>query len=152
MRTGTNVELYVVLADDDIQDHVQLKEAIRDCGLNHIVSSVYTGRQLLDLLYHKNYYKTQYRNNADLIILCLSIQSINGWDALARIRADKEFDAVPIIALTTRLTEKSIEKAKASGVQKIYAKPVSKEEWKEIVSDACLFASVLKHSKTREHQ
>ena len=58
----------------------------------------------------------------ELIIMDLRLPRMNGWDAIAAIRAD--FDDLPIIALTGDTSREDRERATSAGADLFIAKPI----------------------------
>jgi CheY-like chemotaxis protein len=99
-KTKLGIELYIVVADDDIQDHQLIGKAVKKCNLNHIVTSVYNGVQLMNLLLKKEFYKTDTTRIPDLIILNLKMPVLDGFGALSEIKKHQELKNIPIYTLS----------------------------------------------------
>jgi CheY-like chemotaxis protein len=137
MPTSTDVQLYIIMADDVPDDHLFFKNAIKACDLNHIVSSVYTGGQLLDILFSKNVYRTEADRHPDLIILSLTLPVKSGWDALREISRHECLKSVRIVALVDKMTENERETAKELGINVFLDKPLSDLDWQTLALDTC---------------
>ena len=136
-RIGTNVDLYVVIADDDIEDHKLITRAVTDCDLNHIVSSVYNGSQLMNLLQKKEFYKSDNMRLPDLIILDLQMPIMNGFEVLEEIKNRNEFKGIPIFVLSDSIDDLDETKAVTLGAKKFFTKPYSYTEIKSIMKGIC---------------
>ncbi len=79
-----------------------------------------------------------------LILLDMMMPVMDGYEAAARIAADPEFDAIPVIALTARAMKGDLEKTLEAGCDDYVAKPVSRQllldkirEWLERPAEEC---------------
>src|SRR3954464_9115959 len=91
--------LYFAIAEDDIVIHDRLKSCIKQYDLNFIVTSVFNGLQLLDLLLKRGYYTTNTYRPPDVIILDLDMQLMDGLEALREIKKHGEIKNIPVYAL-----------------------------------------------------
>src|SRR5437868_8471624 len=121
--TEKNSDLYIVVADDDIEDHSQIKKAIKECDLNYIVTSVFNGLQLIDLLLKRDYYKTDTFRKPDAIFLDLRMRVMDGFEVLSQIKEYENLNTIPIYIFTVSDQEKDRKKALALGATAFYTKP-----------------------------
>lgn len=63
--------------------------------------------------------------NPNLVLLDLSMPVMDGWETRARIRAQPDFQAVPIIALTAHAMAGDRERALAAGFDGYLSKPIN---------------------------
>jgi two-component system, cell cycle response regulator DivK len=63
-------------------------------------------------------------NLPDLILMDISIPTIDGWEATQRLKADDNTKMIPIIALTAHALEEDRQKALQAGCDGYLAKPV----------------------------
>ena len=92
----------ILLADDDIDEHIFFKEAINKINvIGHNVISVYDGVQLLDYMQRKGSYKNSKGPTPDLIILDLNMPIMDGFNTVKEIKAIDEHSDIPIYVLST---------------------------------------------------
>ena len=132
-----HVSLYIVVADDDPEDHALVKNALSDCNLNHIMSSVYNGTQLMNLLYKKGFYKNESLKKPDMIILDLRMPIMSGLEALKKIKSDVNLKDIPVYVLSDNTDEEVIKQVKELGALECYQKPLDFEELKSLVHTMC---------------
>jgi CheY-like chemotaxis protein len=132
-----NVQLWIVLADDDVEYHELVKRAAKECNLNHLISSVYNGRQLLDLLLKKGVYKTEYNKVPDGILLDLEMKVEGGYKALEVIKTTPSLKDIPVYIITKGTSAMDKETAIKLGARDFMEKPVDIEDIKRIIFKLC---------------
>lgn len=65
------------------------------------------------------------RERPDLVLLDVVMPRMNGFEACAKLKAQKETEAIPVIMVTTRGEESSVETGFASGAADYVTKPVN---------------------------
>jgi CheY-like chemotaxis protein len=118
--------LYIVVAGDDINDHQAIKNAFKEHNLSYIVTSVFNGQQLMNLLLKEEFYRTDSYRKPDLIILDLKMKVMNGLEVLDKIQSYQSLSDIPIFILNSGA--ENDEKILASGVKQIFKKPLRSEE------------------------
>ncbi|MBU2591798.1 MAG: response regulator [Nitrospinota bacterium] len=139
---GGEEAIQILVADDDLEDCMLLKEAWQDFLLINNLSFVHNGEELLDYLHKRGEYKDAPR--PDLILLDLNMPKKDGREALIEIKADSALKSIPIVVLTTSSAEEDINKTYQRGISGFITKPVTfdglvavlrtlKKYWVEIV-------------------
>lgn len=59
----------------------------------------------------------------DIVIMDLAMPVLDGWEAIAQMKAHPRMQQIPVIALTGHATEESIERARAAGADAVLTKP-----------------------------
>lgn len=109
-----------MIAEDDPDDRLLLKEAFQEAGSSNVLVFVDNGQDLIDHL-----------NNArkgslpGLILLDLNMPRKNGMEALKEIKSDPELRRIPVIVLTTSKMPEDIENSYGHGVNCFINKPTS---------------------------
>lgn len=129
--------LHIVVADDDHDDYLLIKEAVRMCNQTHVVSAVYNGEQLLDLLQSHRRHKRNQRRLPDLIILDLLMPIKDGLETLRIIKADPMFRDVPVYILSASQDDSLMKKAIELGAEHFFRKPQMFEDLLDTVSEIC---------------
>ncbi len=86
---------------------------------NHDVTMAEHGRIALELLEQKSF---------DLIFMDMQMPEMDGFEATRRIRADRRWRNLPVIAMTAHALEGDRERCIAAGMDDYIAKPVKAEE------------------------
>jgi two-component system response regulator len=115
-----------LMADDDADDRLLIKEAFQESLISNSIYFVEDGVQLMDYLRKQG----QYANPAeaptpDLILLDLNMPRKDGREALAEIKSDAHLRYIPIVVLTTSKAEEDIMRSYDIGAASYITKPVT---------------------------
>lgn len=116
----------ILVADDDEDDRLMTRDALRDVRLHNDLRFVIDGVDLMDYLTRQG----RHSDPADsprpgLILLDLNMPRMDGREALAKIKDDPELRAIPVIVLTTSKAEEDIVRSYDLGVNSFITKPVT---------------------------
>ena len=123
------IELRILIADDDADDRMLIEDAFAESGLGSRRDYVEDGVELLQYLKAEG--KWSRRNAAELpavILLDLNMPRMDGWSALARLKADPVLRRIPVVVLTTSAGENDIRRTYDLGVNSFISKPVTFED------------------------
>jgi len=118
-------EIEILIADDDAEDTMLIKDALKESRLKNGVQSVENGEELM--LYLRNEGKYSDKNKyptPGIVLLDLNMPKKDGREALKEIKADKNLRTIPIVVLTTSKAEEDILKTYNLGVSSFITKPV----------------------------
>ena len=118
---------FILMADDDADDRMLMKEALEENELPHYIDFVVDGAELLDYLHKRGKFVNQ-SLRPNLIILDLNMPKVDGREALGYIKSHVELKRIPVVILTTSKAEEDIVKAYDLGVNSFICKPVRFEE------------------------
>lgn len=114
----------ILIAEDDEEDLLFIRDALEECQYTGDVRSVKDGEELMDYLHRLGRYARP--GNAprpDLILLDLRMPKKDGFEALREIRADSRLQSIPVVVLTTSRVEWDIQNSYALGANAYLAKP-----------------------------
>ena len=115
--------LSIVLADDDPDDQLLIREAFRKTDLSEAITIANDGVELLDYLdLHRG---AGAARRPDLILLDLNMPRMDGREALAAIKGDPDLRTIPVVVLTTSGDEDDILKTYLLGASSYIRKPVT---------------------------
>jgi CheY-like chemotaxis protein len=118
----------ILVADDDTDDRVLIKEALEENRLANDLHFVENGEELIDYLYHRGKYAGMKDSpRPGLILLDLNMPKKDGREALKEIKADSSLRQIPIVVLTTSKAEEDIYRSYDLGVNSFISKPVTFE-------------------------
>ncbi len=116
----------LLLADDDPDDRLLVKDALEESHLVADLRSVEDGEELMEYLHRRGRYTDPNTSpHPDLILLDLKMPRKSGHQALEEIKATPELRCIPIVVLTTSKAEEDIARAYASGANSFIVKPTS---------------------------
>ena len=126
--------IIILMADDDPDDCLMIKEALEESPLACDLYYVEDGEELMDYLNHRGKYSAPETSpTPGLILLDLNMPKKDGREALKEIKADQELKRIPIVVLTTSKAEEDIQRTYNLGVNSFISKPVSFESLVEIM-------------------
>ena len=123
----------IIIADDDSDDRLLIREALREYSPLVDTVEVEDGVELLQMM--GRYEKNSARPHA--IILDINMPRMDGVDALAILRARHMLPDVPIFVLSTMRDRNRVQESLQYGVAGVCTKPNSHSELKSIIRDFC---------------
>jgi CheY-like chemotaxis protein len=124
----------ILLADDDIDEHIFFKEAINKINVvGHNVISVYDGVQLLDYLLRRGLYKNSNGPVPDLIILDLNMPLMDGFQVIKELKALEDFKNIPLYVLSTSGNVSHINTCRELGCSGYFQKQVKNDKLTKII-------------------
>ena len=123
----------ILLADDDPDDRMLVREAFEESHLLNTLETVEDGEELMDYLHQKGEFAGKPMPN--LILLDLNMPRKNGMEALEEIKADQNLRRIPIVILTTSKAEEDIIRTYDLGVNSFVVKPVTFESLVDLVKE-----------------
>ena len=122
----------ILLADDDADDRLLVREAFEENHLLNVMDTVEDGEELMDYLYRRGKF-TANAVRPSMILLDLNMPRKSGLEALREIRADADLRSIPVVVLTTSKAEEDIIRSYELGVNSFIVKPVTFESLVELV-------------------
>ena len=109
----------ILLVDDDMRNVFALSSVLESYDMKVIVGK--NGKEAIEKL-HKH------ADEIDLVLMDIMMPEMNGYEAMERIRKEKRFEKLPIIALTAKAMKGDREKCLAAGANEYLSKPVEKDK------------------------
>ncbi len=110
-------DLRIVMAEDDEDDQVLARDALREVGVKTPVDFVADGEALL------TYLRQETMINPTLIVLDLNMPRMNGHETLSEIRADSYLPHIPVVVFTTSGRDEDIMMSYRLGANAYITKP-----------------------------
>jgi CheY-like chemotaxis protein len=116
----------ILMADDDAEDCMLVREALRENGRPHELAFVRDGEELLDYLCRRGEYQgAKDLPRPDLILLDLKMPKKDGREALRELKTNPRFRQIPVVVLTTSTDRDDIGFCYDMGVNSYITKPVT---------------------------
>jgi CheY-like chemotaxis protein len=125
----------ILMADDDPDDRMLMKEALEENNLPHSILFVEDGAELLDYLHRSGKFTVGPTMIPDLILLDLNMPKIDGREALSKIKSNATLRRIPIVVLTTSSADEDIINAYDLGVNSFICKPARFNELVDVARE-----------------
>jgi CheY-like chemotaxis protein len=121
-----NKKISILIADDDPDDRLMIKEALENKRLANPLQFVEDGQEVMDYLYNRGKFCSTSGNPLPgLIFLDLNMPKKDGREVLQEIKANPDFCRIPIVVLTTSKAEEDILRSYNLGANSFISKPVT---------------------------
>lgn len=121
----------ILIADDDADDRLLVKDAFQESHVVNNLRFVENGVELLDYLRKQGKYKDA-ADFPDLVLLDLNMPRKDGREVLQEIKNDPSLRHLPVVILTTSKAEEDILRSYDMGAAGYITKPVTFEGLIEI--------------------
>ena len=121
--SGRGPGVTILIADDDEDDRLMLRDALREAQLEPDLRFVVDGVELMDFLHRRGDYADAPR--PALILLDLNMPRMDGREALAAVKSDADLRKIPVVVLTTSKDATDVDRAYDLGVNAFITKPVT---------------------------
>lgn len=92
----------ILIAEDDPDDRLIIKDAFEEAGVHHVIHYVEDGQELMDYLCLRGKYSwPNHSSRPGIILLDLNMPKKNGQDALREIKSDQNLKRIPVVVMTT---------------------------------------------------
>jgi CheY-like chemotaxis protein len=116
----------ILIADDDPDDRMLMREALQESQLPCDVRFVADGEELMEYLCRRGQYaEPASAPRPGLILLDLNMPRKDGREVLKEIDADPILRRIPIVVLTTSKSEEDIDHSYRLGANSYITKPVT---------------------------
>ena len=116
----------ILLADDDADDRMLARDALKESRLANDLRHVENGEELMDYLHRRGDYADPEKSpTPGLILLDLNMPRKDGREALREIKSDAKLRHIPVVVLTTSKAEEDIYRTYDLGVNSFITKPVT---------------------------
>ena len=125
----------ILMADDDGEDCLLVRDALRETGRACNLNFVHNGEELFDYLRQEGEYVEERKAPwPDLILLDLKMPRKDGRETLRDLKADPHWRSIPVIVLTTSTADDDVMFCYDRGVNSYVTKPSTFRELVEILT------------------
>lgn len=123
----------ILIAEDDPDDRLFIRRALRENKIPNTVREVENGVELLDYLRgHGTFASVGAARRPGLILLDLNMPRKSGREVLREIKSDPELRAIPVVVLTTSDAESDVTYSYSAGANAYITKPASLSDLLEL--------------------
>ena len=134
MKIQNPKPLTLLLAEDDPDDCLLVRQALEKSRLISDLRCVEDGEDLLDYLRHRGKFADPKQSpRPGLILLDLNMPRKDGREALQEIKSDPRLRAIRVIVMTTSKAEEDVVRSYDLSAASYIAKPVTFERLVEVV-------------------
>lgn len=132
-KTGKHCS--ILMADDDGEDCLLVRDALRETGRACDLHFVHNGEELFDYLRREGeYVELPESPLPDLILLDLKMPRKDGRETLRELKADPSWRSIPVIVLTTSTADDDVLFCYDRGVNSYLTKPATFRELIEMLT------------------
>lgn len=119
-------DFFVLMADDDADDCLLVRDAFRESGFPVRFFCVEDGEELMAYLRRRGRFSDAAQHPfPDLLLLDLNMPRMDGREALRSIKSDPRLRRLPIVVLSTSKEEHDVRAVYVSGASSFLTKPAS---------------------------
>ena len=132
--TPQGKRITILLAEDDADDRLLVKEALAEGRVLNDLRAVEDGEELLDYLRRQGRYADPEESpRPGLVLLDLNMPRKDGREALREIKADPDLKRIPVVVMTTSKAEEDVLRSYDLGANSYVTKPVTFERLVELM-------------------
>ncbi len=120
-------QLNILLADDDTDDCIFFKDALKDLAIPTTLATMHNGEQLMD------YLATEANNLPHVLFLDLNMPRKNGFECLSEIKSSEKLKHLPVIIFSTSFEQEVVNLLYKNGAHYFIRKPSIFSQFKAIV-------------------
>lgn len=126
----------ILVADDDADDRMMIRDAFHENRLANDLRFVEDGEELMDYLHKRGKFSdAKSCPRPGLILLDLNMPKKDGRESLKEIKENESLRGIPIVVLTTSKAEEDIYRTYNLGVNSFITKPVTFDALVSITRD-----------------
>jgi len=125
MTADTTRPPIVLMAEDDEEDRMMVRDALAEAAPGLQLECVENGEDLLDYLRQRGRWAGVAAPRPGLVLLDLNMPRMDGREALRELKADPGLRALPVVVLTTSREEEEVARSYSLGANSFIRKPVT---------------------------
>ncbi len=125
------------MVDDDPEDILLIREAIKEIAPNIKFRSVNNGQELMEYLSLATGSAKNAKNPCpEIILLDLNMPKKNGFEALDEVKSDLALKDIPVVVLSTSTSRDDVNRSYKLGANTFIQKPQTYDELLTVMSQA----------------
>jgi two-component system response regulator len=133
----------ILLAEDSPADAEMSIDALREANLANPIVHVEDGVEVLDYLYARGAYAGRKDGMPSVLLLDIKMPRMDGLEVLQKIRADDQFQRLPIVILSSSREESDLARSWDLGVNAYVVKPVDVDQFFNAIKTLGTFWAVI---------
>lgn len=126
----------ILMADDDLDDHELVRDAMEQTELANELRCVGSGEQLLDYLHRRGQFDALTpASRPGVILLDVDMPGLDGFETLRAIKATPALRDIPIVMLSTSRAEADVRESYELGASSYVQKPATFPELVAVLHD-----------------
>jgi len=121
----------ILIAEDNDDDVVMLREAFAKVEYSTILNVVKDGEEALIYLRRQGRYKDS--KQPDILLLDINMPKKNGFEVLKEIKSDQRLQNLPVTMLTSSNEEEDIARSYSEGACSYLIKPVNFSDFQKLI-------------------
>jgi CheY-like chemotaxis protein len=127
----TNGAIDILLAEDNEDDVLMIREAFDGATVANIVEVVSDGEQVMRYLRRQSPYEKA--RAPELMLLDINMPRKDGFEVLDEVKADPKLRHLPVVMLTTSHREEDVVRSYSHGACSYVTKPIDFKQFEEVV-------------------
>ena len=136
-------EVTILLAEDDQGHALLIERNLRRANIANRIITVGDGQAALECLFGEGKWAGEEPIGPMLVLLDLNMPVLDGYQVIARMKADARTKRTPIIVLTTTDDHREVDRCYELGCNAYVTKPVDYEQFGKAVHALGLFLSIV---------
>jgi CheY-like chemotaxis protein len=125
---------YILLVEDNPDDIALTQIAFKKCRIAQNLIITRDGEEALDFIYCRGQYAGRDpKNDPQVIILDLKLPYISGLEVLRNIRENRRTSLIPVVILSSSISEKEMQDSYNLGASRYFRKPMDFDQFLELV-------------------
>ena len=133
----------VLLAEDSPADAEMALDALRDANLANPIVHVEDGIEVMDFLLRRGRFATRPEGLPAVLLLDIKMPRMDGLEVLQKIRADEQFQRLPVVILSSSREESDLARSWDLGVNAYVVKPVDVDQFFNAIKTLGTFWAVI---------
>ena len=126
----------ILLAEDDKNDIFLMRRAFDNAGYQNPLVVVHNGQEAIHYLEGRGQFADRGKHPLPgMMLLDLKMPLMDGFDVLAWLRSQSQFDTLPVVVLTSSKLETDIDRSRELGVYDYRVKPHTFEDLVRLLDD-----------------
>jgi CheY-like chemotaxis protein len=138
-------EVNILVADDNTEHFELIRKNLLRSGVYNEMVNFSDGQELLDFLFDGEHGSQEY-----IILLSLDLPKVDGMKVLEKIKQDAQLKKIPVMILTARDDQNTIDRCHELGCSTYIVKPTGQEDLEASIQKIGHFLSVVEITSIKQ--